>query len=130
MAAIDYKTVNQYTNNAACILNCVPEGAQKGVLIALLMRLNSMAITPATIQTLLSDAKCVIQCIPEGAQMGVLNSLASQLLGSGISGVTGVYSGNGDPNGVVTPAGGAALYIQKDSVPAGQVWWWDGAAWN
>jgi hypothetical protein len=36
-------------------------------------------------------------------------------LAGGISGVSGVYSGHGDPTGVVVPSGSAAVYFDEDS---------------
>lgn len=41
-----------------------------------------------------------------------------------VSGVTGVYSGNGAPTDA--PSGSAAIYVNLDN---GDFWYWDGAAW-
>ena len=38
-----------------------------------------------------------------------------------------IFSGNGDPTGVVVPLVTDAIYRQLDSVPAGQIWTWQGA---
>lgn len=48
--------------------------------------------------------------------------------GGGGGGTTQVYTGNGAP--AIVPAATAAIYIQKDSVPAGILWLWYDAAWH
>lgn len=113
---------------ARCIIRCVPEGAQKPILIYLFLRLLGMNADTATLNTVLANAKCVINCIPEGAQMGVLNSLASQILSTGISGVTGVYRGTAAERDALIPPGDA-LWILTDSTPAYQISVWNGSAW-
>lgn len=49
---------------------------------------------------------------------------------TGGGGVTGVYAGNGSPVGVVVPAGVAAVYVQADSTPPGQLWEFYSGAWH
>lgn len=47
--------------------------------------------------------------------------------GGGISANKEIFSGNGDPTGVVLPLVTDALYRQLDSVPVGLIWTWQGA---
>jgi len=51
-------------------------------------------------------------------------------LSSTVVGAQQVFSGNGSPEGVVTPTGDEAFYVQKDSVPAGLIWSWYDSAWH
>jgi hypothetical protein len=44
----------------------------------------------------------------------------------GGSGTAQVFSGGGNPNGVVTPSGSAALYYDTST---GVIWQWNGSAW-
>lgn len=58
----------------------------------------------------------------------------NDLLGGGSSSGGGtalkeIFSGNGDPNGIITPIVADAEYFQKDSVPPNQVWIWQGGVW-
>lgn len=41
-----------------------------------------------------------------------------------------VFTGDGSPVGVVTPAADAAIYIQQDSTPPGTMWSWYDDAWH
>ena len=72
--------------------------------------------------------------LPMDNEMRSLQKIVD-LLGGGGSGGGGspalkeIYSGNGDPNGVITPIMSDAQYFQKDSVPPNQVWIWQGGVW-
>jgi len=80
--------------------------------------------------TLLAQAAC-FSCQPTG----ILQILELQLLCE-IANIPAadvcqqVFSGNGDPTGVVVPTCSTALYLQQDSVPANLVWTWlNGGPW-
>jgi hypothetical protein len=84
------------------------------------------------IETLKADAcSSKFLCLPPNIQRAVLLQLLCNIAaGGGISGVTGVYSG--DYSGVapaITPSGTGA--VSRDSV-TGQVWWWnpDSSTWE
>lgn len=60
-------------------------------------------------------------------KLQVKEILATQAVVVGdISGVTGVFSGNGAPGAEVVPTGAAALYYDNAS---GDIYEWNGSAW-
>ncbi len=73
--------------------------------------------------------------LPEDNEMRSLQKINAAFSGgSGGGGVAPslkeIYSGNGDPTGIVIPIMTDALYRQLDSVPAGLVWTWRNGAWT
>ena len=110
---------NQFTGAAPEVVNAL--------ILQLLCEISGMACNKAT---LLSDA---ITNGFTGVEPNVWNALVLQLLceiqvGGGVGGSQEVYEGNGDPNGVVTPADPTkpAIYNQLDG-PQPQ-WRWIVAA--
>ena len=106
-------------SDAKLIDCCVPKGMQMAVLISLFCQLNDMSCDS---QTLINDARCLDQCIPDSEKMAVLINLACQIVQG--SGDKEIFSGNGDPTGVITPVATDAIYRQLDSLPAGLIWTW------
>lgn len=71
--------------------------------------------------------------LPQDNELRSLQKIVD-LLGGGSSGngqtaLKQIFHGAGDPNGIVVPTVGDAIYFQTDSVPANQIWIWQGAAW-
>ncbi len=113
---------------ATCIYECVPPGMQMPILISIFCQLADMDCTPSSLMT---SAVCQLQCIPAGMQMPVLISLACQILNlPAPESCSQVFSGNGDPTGVIVPTCDTAFYTQKDSVPAGVIWNWYDGVWH
>jgi len=83
------------------------------------------------VQTLLDDAAC-FTCLSPGVlqilEVALLCQIFNSAGGGGLSGKE-IFSGNGDPNGVITPTVADGLYYQRDSVPPNQVWIWQDGAW-
>lgn len=63
---------NQLIDDAKCIDQCIPKGAQLSVLIKLLADLAQVSDDPST---LINNARCIDQCIPEGMRLSVIVSL-------------------------------------------------------
>lgn len=81
------------------------------------------------VDALIADAAC-FACQPLGIQQLLELQLLCEILNSaGGGGLNGkeIFSGNGDPNGVITPGVTDAIYRQLDSLPAGLIWTWQGA---
>ena len=108
-------------------------GANTNMLLAMMVQLlaqlyqqegGTMAVDAAS---LLSAANCYL-CNANGPNdlMAMAVVLLSQLVNSGGGG--GVTAGYGTPT--ATPATGAALYIQIDSAPPGQLWEYYSGAWH
>jgi hypothetical protein len=67
--------------DAKCLAQCIPEGAQKAVLIYLLARVAGVDTTSTTfLKDLLANAKCINGCIPDGMQVPALIYQAAQLV--------------------------------------------------
>lgn len=84
------------------------------------------------VQALMDQAAC-FACLPAGIQQAIELQLLCEILNSaGGGGLNGkeIFSGNGDPTGVVFPAVSDALYYQKDSVPPGVIWEYHDGAWS
>ncbi len=114
-------------DQARCIQQCIPQGMQVPVLIAVFARLAGMS---ANTNALIDAAKCIDQCIPPGMQLSVLIALANQIAGgAGSGGAVGfVTCGTGAPTS--TPASGCGLYVQTDSIPAGIIWQYYNGSWH
>lgn len=78
---------------------------------------------------LIDGAACIDNCIPDGMKNAALIYLACQIANGGAGGIVGkqIFSGNGDPNGVITPTVTDAFYRQLDSDPVGLLWTWQGS---
>jgi len=110
---------------AACVQQCVPEGMQWPVLIALFAEIAGMAVDT---KALIAGAECIQQCIPSGMQLAVLISLADQInQGGGTGGATCLSRSVGPP--VIPPPASCPTAINLDDT--GGMWWYDTgtAAW-
>ena len=82
------------------------------------------------VQTLLDDAACFACLSPGVQQILELQLLCEILQVVNVPSCTQVFSGNGDPTGVVFPTCDTAFYIQKDSDPQGIIWPYYNGAWQ
>lgn len=123
-----FDPANPSLSSVQCIANCVPEGAQKPLLIYLFLRLLGMNADTTTLNSVLRSARCIINCIPEGAQMGVLNYLATQIVSGGSLG-SATYSGTTAQRDATTPSTEGTIWVLTDSNPAYQISVWNGSAW-
>ncbi len=81
------------------------------------------------VQSLMTEAKC-FTCLSPGMWQALELALLCDLIEkiNNIGTVTKeIFSGNGDPNGVITPQVTDAIYRQLDSLPVGMIWTWQGA---
>lgn len=117
-------TPDTLANDARCLESCIPTGMYGPLLISIFCRIAKMNCDP---ETLIQNALCLEACLPVGMQMPVLINLACQILNGGGALGKEIFSGNGDPNGVITPNVTDALYRQMDSVPIGLIWTWRGS---
>lgn len=81
----------------------------------------------------MTEAKC-FSCLTPGMWQAIELALLCDLIEkiNNIGEATKeIFSGNGDPTGVVVPQVTDAIYRQLDSVPAGLVWTWkDSGPWS
>jgi len=77
--------------------------------------------------TLLDSAKC-FQCLSKKELQAVIAQLLCNISGGGAeSPLTQVFSGVGDPTGVVTPTATAAIYFDTSD---GTQWNWFSGVWS
>jgi len=82
------------------------------------------ACTPST---LLDSAKC-FSCLSKKELQAVIAQLLCNISsGTSSSPLTQVFSGSGDPTGVVTPTATAAIYFDVDT---GDQYNWYNSAWH
>jgi hypothetical protein len=67
--------------------------------------------------------------IGDTKRMLMVKDLIADNGGTGSGGV-GLFSGNGSPVGVIFPTTDTALYLQKDSTPAGLIWSYFSGTWH
>lgn len=93
------------------------------ILISLFAQIANVSADPST---LMNDAKCIQACVP-GIDMKL--SILISLFAGGSSTTGGcVTGGTGAP--VADPGSTFCIYIQTDSVPAGQMFLWYNGAWH
>jgi len=99
--------------------------------LALLNQIATGVTLATDPQSLLTQAKC-FACMGDNGYMLQLMELAllAQISANGTGGAPGggVTAGTGAPSS--TPTSSGALYIQTDSIPAGQIWEWYSGAWH
>lgn len=98
--------------------------AKLALLCEMIKILNPMAT--CDLPTLMQSAKCFCGVTTNPFEMVELQMLCElrSALSGGISGVTGVDCGTGDP--VAAPISGCTLYYRTDN---GNLWMWNGSAW-
>jgi|GEM_PF-2034991 len=114
----------QFLEAAKCSFQCIPPGMIWYAVLAALTDVANGDPVPTDTNEIIDEARCLSQCIPAGFLPYAILAAVSNISGGGTGG-SGVECGAADP--AAAPSGSCGLYYRTDN---GNLWFWDGAAWQ